>query len=96
MVVKVVPRGEFESYESFECRRYRFQYASDLKDNPPSREFLNSFTCEVHGPEPLEGAPVVLRLDRNGPDEQSIIITAVANVYVMSDQGQTIDRFQVS
>jgi hypothetical protein len=96
MILKVIPTGDFESYESFECRRFRFKYASDLKETPPTEQWLNEFDAHVIGPEPLQGAPVVLRLDHNSENEQLVIITARAQVYVMNEAGQTIDRFQVS
>ncbi len=101
MFLKIVPRGSNgENVYKLECKRYVIRHPTDedgvrlLTMDP---EFANDFDVVVaEGADEIEHGTVILRLDWGTEYAQDVAILSPANVYELSDAGQTVDRFAVN
>ncbi len=96
MYLKIIPlRSAGSNTRMLECRRWVLRRPTEVEI---SDEFVSSFDVNVaEGDGELEhNHVVILRLDWGTDQAQSIVFTSPANVFVMSDTGQTVDRFGIN
>ncbi len=101
MFLKIVPRGSNgENVYKLECKRYVIRHPTDtdgVRRKKMDPEYANSFDVVVaEGSDEIEHGIVILRLDWGTESAQDVAILTPANVYEMSNTGQTVDRFAVN
>ncbi|MCK5602258.1 hypothetical protein KAR91_10325 [Candidatus Pacearchaeota archaeon] len=95
MFLKIVPKlSRGNHIRMLECKRWVIRRPDDLDINEDLIQFFDVHVAEGEG-ELEDRHAVILRLDWNSEQAQSVIITSPAYVYVMSDSGQTVDKFGI-
>ena len=101
MFLKIVPRGSNgEDERMLECRRYVIMHPKDTdgeRFKTMDSHVQDGFDVLVaDGADEIEYGIVLLRLDWGTELAQDVAIISPANVFVMSNTGQTVDRFAVN
>ena len=101
MFLKIVPRGSNgPNVRMLECRRYVIRHPKDTegeRHKTMSAAFQDNFDVLIaDGTDEIEYGIVILRLDWGTELAQDVAILSPANVYIMSNTGQTVDRFAVN
>ncbi len=103
MFLKIVPRGSHGDgvdTRMLECRRYVVRHPKDTdgkRHKTMTPQLQDHFDVLIaDGADEIEYGIVILRLDWGTELAQDVAIISPANVYVMSNTGQTVDRFAVN